>query len=112
MASDSPLGNGAKRAAGWQRRLRSSHGHNANALSSQGTRDREGSVHDILWSTGMKGLDVVDQLVGQGLDGLGACPRDMRREDKVRQIDKLHERMICRRRLDGRNVEGRSRDLP
>ncbi len=41
------------------------------------------SGHEIARRAGEKQLDVLDQLVGQGLDRLAAGPGDMRGEDDV-----------------------------
>ena len=63
------------------------------------------------WTTGVERLDVVDELIGDSLNRLRARPGDMRREDEVRLVDETHERMVGARRLDGRHVESRARDL-
>jgi hypothetical protein len=59
----------------------------------------------------MKGLDVLDQLVRQLLDGLLAGPGHMRRQDEIGQLQQLHQDAIGGRRLGRSDVETRAAQL-
>src|SRR6185295_4089170 len=50
-------------------------------------------------------LDVLGELVGKSLDSLAARPRDVRRQDEVRQGQRAHERMIGVRRFGCHHIE-------
>ena len=59
----------------------------------------------MLAATGGKGVDVVDQLVGQPLHRLLAGPRYMRGEDEVGVLQRLHQGMVGGRRFDACHIE-------
>src|SRR5947209_5012613 len=61
---------------------------------------------EVSWVACHERFDVVDELVGERLDRLAACPGDVRSQDEIRQAEQPHKRMILGRRLDRGYIEG------
>src|SRR5437660_1005879 len=66
---------------------------------------------DVVRRAARKGLDVVDQLVGERLHGFAARPRDMRRDDEVGQ-PQFEEGIALARRLCREHVEAGAAKRP
>jgi hypothetical protein len=59
---------------------------------------------DVLWLSCDEGLQVLYQLVGQGLHCPSACPCDMRSEQEIRQLQ-LEQGVAQMRRFHGKHIE-------